>query len=105
MPLQTLKPKTSTRRPPLPFFMVYEHDDRGSSWPLYLVGALFTVGVMILGAWNLELPYLAFSTGPVSDAADAIVASEVDTYPRDGELLMLTVVSQDGNPFEPLIAV
>jgi Lon-like protease len=84
--------------------MVDEHDDRGSSWPLYLVGALFTVGVMILGAWNLELPYLAFSTGPVSDAADAIVASEVDTYPPEGELLMLTVVSQDVNPFEALIA-
>jgi PDZ domain-containing protein len=69
-----------------------------------LVGALFAAGVMTLVVWNVELPYLAFSTGPVSDAADAIVASEVDTYPPDGELLMLTVVSQDVNPFEALIA-
>ena len=78
--------------------------ERRSSWPLYLVGALFVVGVLTLGVWNLELPYLAFSSGPVSDAADAIVASEVDTYPPDGELLMLTVVSQDVNAFEALIA-
>lgn len=77
---------------------------RGSSWPLYLVGALFAVGALALGAWNIELPYLAFSSGPVSDAADAISAEEVDTYPPDGELLMLTVVSQDVNVFEALIA-
>ena len=81
-----------------------DQDDRGSSWPLYLVGALFAVGVLTLGAWNFELPYLAFSTGPVSDAADAIIVSDVATYPPEGELLMLTVVSQDVNPFEALIA-
>ncbi|HEY4607450.1 MAG TPA: PDZ domain-containing protein, partial [Acidimicrobiia bacterium] len=81
-----------------------DHNERGSSWPLYLVGVFFVVGASILGAWNLELPYLAFSSGPVSDAADAIVATEVDTYPPEGELLMLTVVSQDVNIFEALIA-
>ena len=81
-----------------------DQNERGSSWPLYLVGAFLGVGVLILGVWNLELPYLAFSSGPVSDAADAIVADEVDTYPPQGELLMLTVVSQDVNAFEALIA-
>jgi PDZ domain-containing protein len=78
--------------------------DRGSSWPLYLIGALFAVGALALVAWNIELPYLAFSSGPVSDAADDVRAKEVDIFPPDGELLMLTVVSQDVNVFEALIA-
>ncbi|MGA7096201.1 MAG: S16 family serine protease [Acidimicrobiia bacterium] len=81
-----------------------EQKDRGSSWPLYLIGALFVVGALILGAWNVELPYFAFSAGPVSDASDAIVADDVTTYPPEGELLMLTVVSQDVNLFEAAIA-
>ncbi|MGH8949594.1 MAG: PDZ domain-containing protein, partial [Acidimicrobiia bacterium] len=81
-----------------------DQNQRRSSWPLYLVGALFVVGALVLGVWNLELPYLAFSSGPVSDAADAIVASEVETFPPDGELLMLTVVSQEVNLFEAMIA-
>lgn len=77
---------------------------RGASWPLYLIGVLFVVGVGGVIAWNIELPYLAFSAGPVSDAADSVVAEGVDVYPPDGELLMLTVVSQDVNVFEALIA-
>jgi PDZ domain-containing protein len=40
----------------------------------------------------------------VSDAADSVVAEDVDIYPPDGELLMLTVVTQDVNVFEALIA-
>jgi len=74
------------------------------SWPLYLIGALIIVGFLSLVGWNIELPYLAYSAGPVSDAADSVVAAEVDVYPPDGELLMLTVVSQDVNIFEALIA-
>lgn len=79
-------------------------DKHKTLWPLYVVGSLFVVGALILAVWNLELPYLAFSSGPVSDAADAIVASEVEVYPPVGELLMLTVVSQDVNLFEAVIA-
>lgn len=75
-----------------------------ASWPLYVIGALFFVGVMSVIAWNIELPYLAYSAGPVSDAADLIVAEDVDLYPPEGELLMLTVISQDVNIFEALIA-
>jgi PDZ domain-containing protein len=62
------------------------------------------VGALIVGIWNLELPFLAFSSGPVSDAADAIITEEVETFPPDGELLMLTVISQEVNVFEALIA-
>lgn len=81
-----------------------EQQTRGASWPLYLIGALLIVGFMSVFAWNLELPYLAYSPGPVSDAADSIVADEVTVYPPEGELLMLTIVGQDVNVFEALIA-
>lgn len=77
---------------------------KSASWPLYLIGALFTIGALSVIAWNVELPYLAYSAGPVSDAADTVVAEEVEVFPPDGELLMLTVVSQDVNVFEALIA-
>lgn len=73
-------------------------------WPLYTIGALFVVGVLTMTLWNVELPYLAFSPGPISDAADSIVVEDVEVFPPEGELLMLTVVSQDVNVFEALIA-
>lgn len=74
------------------------------AWPLYLVGGLFALAGSIVTAWNVELPYLAFSSGPVSDAADSIVIEDAEVYPPEGELLMLTVVSQEVNVFEALIA-
>lgn len=77
---------------------------KSTSWPLYLIAGLFVAGVLSVVAWNVELPYLAFSAGPVSDAADTVVADEVEFFPPDGELLMLTVVTQDVNVFEALIA-
>ncbi len=81
-----------------------DRQSRDSSWPLYIAGSLFFAGILMVSAWNIELPYLAFSSGPVSDATDAIVAEEVEVYPPEGGLLMLTVVSQDVNIFEALIA-
>lgn len=78
--------------------------EKSANWPLYLVAGLFSLGVLGMIAWNIELPYLAYSAGPVSDAADTIAAEGVDYYPPDGELLMLTVVSQDVNVFEAFIA-
>lgn len=77
---------------------------RSARWPLYLIGSLFAVGVLCVVAWNVELPYLAYSAGPVSDAADDVMAEDVAVYPPDGELLMLTVISQDVNVFEAIIA-
>jgi PDZ domain-containing protein len=78
--------------------------EKSSSWPLYLIGALLVAGFLSVLAWNIELPYLAYSAGPVSDAADSVVAEEVDVFPPEGELLMLTVVTQDVNIFEAMIA-
>jgi len=77
---------------------------RSASWPLYLIGALFVVGFSSVVAWNIELPYLAYSAGPVSDAGDSVLVEDIDFYPPDGELLMLTVVTQDVNIFEAAIA-
>lgn len=84
--------------------MVEDHRRNTSSWPLYLAGTLLFVGLLTLVLWNVELPYLAWSAGPVSDAADAIVIDGQPTYDPEGELLMLTVVSQDVNIFEAVIA-
>jgi PDZ domain-containing protein len=81
-----------------------ETPEKSSSWPLYLIGALLVAGFLSVLAWNIELPYLAYSAGPVSDAADSVVAEEVDFFPPEGELLMLTVVTQDVNIFEAFIA-
>lgn len=75
-----------------------------ASWPLYLIGALFVVAILSLAAWNVELPYIGYTPGPVSDASDDIVAQGVPLYPPKGELLMLTVVTIDVNVFEALIA-
>ena len=83
---------------------VDETKRKPTRWPLTLIGALFVVATMGVVAWNVELPYLAYSAGPVSDAADLVVAEGVEFYPSDGELLMLTVVSQDVNIFEVIIA-
>lgn len=78
--------------------------EHSTSWPLYLIGSLFFAGLLSVVAWNVELPYLAYSAGPVSDAADTVVAEEVAIFPPNGELLMLTVVAQDVNVFEAFIA-
>lgn len=74
------------------------------SWPVYLASFLLFAGVLTVVLWNVELPYLAWSAGPVSDAADAIEIDDAETYTPEGELLMLTVISQDVNIFEAIIA-
>jgi PDZ domain-containing protein len=77
---------------------------KSASWPLYLIGSLFVIGTLCVIAWNIELPFIAYSAGPVSDAADAVVVEDVQFFAPQGELLMLTVVTQDVNVFEALIA-
>ena len=63
----------------------------------------FFVGVVVM-AWNIPLPLVAYSPGPVSDAADAVVVDSVPLFAPSGELLMLTVESQSINAFEAVIA-
>jgi len=66
------------------------------SAPRWLAG--FVAGVLALaaggvGLWAVDLPYLVWSPGPVTNAFGAIeVQDGVTTYPPDGEMLVLTVL-------------
>lgn len=67
------------------------------------MGLIFLVGVIVL-AWNVPLPLVAYSPGPVTDATDSVTVEGAQTYDTDGELVMLTVAGQDINAFEALVA-
>jgi PDZ domain-containing protein len=85
-------------------FPVQDSSRTTPAWPVYLASFLLFAGVLSVVLWNVELPYLAWSAGPVSDAADAIAIEGADVFAPEGELLMLTVISQDVNVFEAIIA-
>lgn len=72
--------------------------------PIAVLTGLFLAGFLAVIAWNIELPYLAYSTGPVADATSQIRADGVELFPPNGEMLMLTVISQDVNVFEYVVA-
>lgn len=74
------------------------------TWPRSVLTSLFFAGFLSVAAWNIELPYLAYSAGPVSDVSSSIQALGVEVHPPQGELLMLTVISQEVNVFEYLVA-
>ena len=78
---------------------------KGVTWPLHAIGTMMFTGLLAVVAWNVELPYLAFSAGPVSDAGVAINADGIEVYSTNGELLILTVSSQDVNLFDALVAL
>ncbi|HKZ20505.1 MAG TPA: PDZ domain-containing protein [Acidimicrobiia bacterium] len=73
-------------------------------WPIVVACLALVIAGLLIGAWNITLPYYAFSPGPVGDALEAIKASEVETYRANEELLMLTVSSQEVNPIEAFLA-
>jgi PDZ domain-containing protein len=81
-----------------------------ASLPRWVAGTfvgLFLAGAGAVGAWSVELPYLAFSPGPVGDAIDVVVATdEVEIFMPDGELFFLTVsVTASGvNLYEAITA-
>lgn len=83
---------------------VQDSERTSSSWPVYVAGFLLFIGLLVVVLWNIELPYLAWSAGPVSDAADAVSIEGQEVYTPEGELLMLTVISQEVNVFEALVA-
>ena len=77
---------------------------RRPRWAGLVAWALLFGSGVALTSWNFRLPFYAYSSGPVGDALQSVQVSEVATYDSDGELIMLTVSSQEVNPFEALIA-
>lgn len=75
-----------------------------TTWPYVTLGSLFLTGVLLIVAWNIELPYLAYSPGPVANALDGIEADISPVDDPEGNLLMLTVVGQPVNILEAVIA-
>jgi Lon-like protease len=77
--------------------------------PRWLVGfaiGLFVTAGAAVAAWAVDLPYVGWSPGPISEAVDAVIVEEgLESYPPDGQLLVLTVVSQPLNFYELLIAI
>lgn len=79
-------------------------DENVSGRSLTAAAALFLVVALVVFAWNIPLPLVAYSPGPVSDAAGAVLVEGADTYAPEGELVMLTVAGQEINLFEALVA-
>jgi PDZ domain-containing protein len=77
---------------------------RPRRWPPFAAAFAVLVAGGLIAAWNVSLPYYAFSPGPVGDAIAAVSVSEEDTFIPDEELLMLTVSSQTVNPIEAFLA-
>lgn len=77
---------------------------RRRRWPIVVAGLAVVVAGLLIGAWNVTLPFYAFSPGPVGDALDAVKTSEVEIFQAEEELLMLTVSSQEVNPIEAFLA-
>jgi Lon-like protease len=75
-------------------------------WLIALVVGLFMTAGAAVAAWAVDLPYVGWSPGPISEAIDAVVIDEgIESYPPEGELLVLTVVSQPLNVYELLVAL
>jgi len=82
------------------------HPSAAPRWTIaFVIGLLLTAGAAT-GAWAVDLPYVGWSPGPISEAIDAVVIEEgLESFTPEGELLVLTVVSQPLNTFELLVAV
>ena len=74
-------------------------------WPFVLVGILLLLGGIVLAAWNVTLPYLAFEPGPVRDVSDLVSVDDHETHQIDGDLFMLTVATMELNGFDLISAL
>lgn len=82
------------------------HPSAVPRWLIALVVGLFVTAGSAVAAWAVDLPYVGWSPGPISEAIDAVVIDEdIESYPPEGELLVLTVVSQPLNVYELLVAL
>lgn len=77
---------------------------RRPRWPWVMVGVLFVLLLLAIAAWNITLPYVVWSPGPVPEVVSLITIEGAETYPVKGNLYMLTVSQQDINVYELLAA-
>jgi len=73
-------------------------------WPYVAVGILVAILALAIVAWNVTLPYVVWSPGPVPEIVSLITVDGAETYPVKGNLYMLTVSQQDVNPYDLLAA-
>jgi PDZ domain-containing protein len=73
-------------------------------WPYVAVGILAAIMILAIVAWNVALPYVVWSPGPVPEIVSLITVDGAETYPVKGNLFMLTVSQQDINAYEWLAA-
>ena len=71
-------------------------------WPFVLSGILLALAVAIALAWPIDMPYYAWSPGPVADTSD--VVSVPDAQQATGDLLFLTVELREVNLLEVVAA-
>lgn len=73
---------------------------RSPRWPWVVVTLLSIFLVAALAAWNVTLPYIAFSPGEVPEVVSLVEIEGAPTYPVKGNMYMLTVFQQDLNLYE-----
>lgn len=79
---------------------------RAPRWVIPFAVVLVLVAGASVAAWSSELPYYAFSPGPVGDALGSVeTAAQVTVYPTEDGLFLLTVSAQEVNPFELVAAI
>lgn len=82
------------------------HPNSFPRWLIGLVVALFVTAGTAVAAWAVDLPYVGWSPGPISEAFDAVILEDgIESFPPEGELLVLTVVSQPLNAYEMIVAL
>lgn len=64
-------------------------DRRSPRWPFYLAGFMVVLAILLAASMAVEVPYYAFSPGPVHEVDDLVVFDDPD--PLTGEFYMLTV--------------
>lgn len=77
---------------------------RAPRWPYVAVGLLMALLIVSVLAWNVTLPYVAWSPGPVPEVVSLISVDGAETYPVKGNLYMLTVSQQDLNAYDLVAA-
>lgn len=77
---------------------------RRPRWPWVVVAIFLLMIGLTVAAWNVTLPYIALSPGPLYDVADFVILGDGEPEQSDGDLYMLTVVQQQVNIFEYALA-